>query len=233
MEETVSIAGLPIDCHLVRSRRKSLAVHVRHDRIEVRAPMFVGRSEVLGFLERHREWVSRKFEEKTQRASESLSLLDGGEIFYKARQMTIHLRDAASCSVIVEGRNMIISAPKMTPDKAGAVLKNWLMAQAREYLPQRTRALADHLQLGHKLSEVVFRKTRSKWGHCTAKGRIQYNWLIMLAPDGVIDYMICHEVCHLLHMNHSKKYWQAVASVCPDYKRYVGWLKRHEHRLFF
>jgi predicted metal-dependent hydrolase len=113
------------------------------------------------------------------------------------------------------------------------VLKNWLMAQAREYLPQRTRALADHLQLGHKLSEVVFRKTRSKWGHCTAKGRIQYNWLIMLAPDGVIDYMICHEVCHLLHMNHSKKYWQAVASVCPDYKRYVGWLKRHEHRLFF
>lgn len=232
-EETLSLDGLPLVCHLVRSRRKSLAVHVRHDRIEVRAPLFVGRQEVLGFLDRHRNWVCRKFEEKTQRATEELSLVHGSEILYKARLMTVSLCNAARADVNIKGRIIEICGPEIDPDKAGKVLKNWLLTQARAYLPQRTQALAEHLGVGHKLREVVFRKTRSKWGHCTAQGRIQYNWLIMLAPDGVIDYMICHEVCHLLHMNHSKQYWQAVASVCPDYKRYVGWLKRHEHRLFF
>lgn len=232
-EELLALDGLPMACHLVRSRRKSLAVHVRHDRIEVRAPLFVEREEVLGFLDRHRNWVCRKFEEKTQRATEELSLVHGSEILYKARRMTVKLSEAKRSGVTINGRVIDISAPGVDPEKAGRVMKSWLLNQARAYLPQRTQALAGHLGVGHKLHEVVFRKTRSKWGHCTAQGRIQYNWLIMLAPDGVIDYMICHEVCHLLHMNHSKQYWQAVAAVCPDYKRYVGWLKRHEHRLFF
>lgn len=232
-EELLAVDGLPLPCHLLRSRRKSLAVHVRHDRIEVRAPILVSKREIMAFLARHQAWVCRKHQEKKQRAEEYLSLVDGGQILYQAREMTIALGEAPRSSVVVEGRTMRISGPAMNPDKAAAVLKNWLQDAARDYLPARTQALAQHLGVAHKLKEVVFRKTRSKWGHCTAQGRIQYNWLIMLAPDGVIDYMICHEVCHLLHMNHSAQYWQQVASVCPDYKRYVGWLKRHEHRLWF
>lgn len=231
--ETLAVDGLPLPCHLVRSRRKSLAVHVRHDRIEVRAPMRIARRDILQFLSRHQAWVCRKHEEKVRRAAEYLSLSDGSEILYKARTLTVRLHKASRSEVQVSAGELIIRGPDLAPDKVAATFKTWLQAQARAWLPARTRALADHLGVGAKLTDVVFRKTKSKWGHCTAQGRIQYNWLIMLAPDGVIDYMICHEVCHLLHMNHSPAYWQAVARVCPDYKRYVGWLKRHEHRLWF
>lgn len=232
-EETLTVDGLPLPCQLVRSRRKSLAVHVRHDRIEVRAPLRIARREILQFLSRHQAWVCRKHQEKVQRAAEHLSLTDGSEILYKARTLTIRLQQAQSTAVTVGERELTICGPDLAPDKVAVIFKGWLQAQARAWLPARTQALAEHLGVGKKLREVVFRKTKSKWGHCTAQGRIQYNWLIMLAPDGVIDYMICHEVCHLLHMNHSPAYWQAVARVCPDYKRYVGWLKRHEHRLWF
>ena len=238
--EVLTLAGLPLDCRLVRSRRKSLAVHVRHDQIEVRAPLFVSQQDILRFLDKHSDWVSRKVREKQQRQAEQLDLRDGGRILYQARSLNIELCEAPQASVEVlpqaQPQRMRISGPGIAlapQERAAAILKNWLQSMARNYLPDRTHALAAHLGVDHKLKEVVFRKTRSKWGHCTAAGRIQYNWLIMLAPDGVIDYMICHEVCHLLHMNHSPVYWKAVASVCPDYKRYVGWLKQHEHRLWF
>ena len=120
----------------------------------------------------------------------------------------------------------------MREETAARILQRWLLTQARLLLPGRTQALANYLQVGTRLKEVVFRKTKTKWGHCTSSGRIQFNWLIMMAPDAVIDYMIAHEVSHLLHMNHSKRFWNLVESVCPDYRTYVKWLKKHEHRLW-
>lgn len=232
-QEILSVEGLPLPCQLLRSKRKSLALHVSHDAIEVRAPLHTSTADALRFLEKHQRWVKRKLTEKLQRAAESLSLEDGGQVFYKARSLRVRLERSLRTGVEIDGDQIIIRGPAISANKAEAVFKQWLMEQAKNWLPQRTRALAEYLDVGHKLKEVVFRKTRSKWGHCTASGRIQYNWLIMLAPDGVIDYMISHEVCHLLHMNHSPVYWQSVAKVCPDYQRYVGWLKQHEHRLWF
>lgn len=232
-QEVLSVEGFPLACQLRRSKRKSLAVHVRHDTIEVRAPLHISTADVLRFLGKHQRWVQKKLIEKQQRAAETLSLQDGGQIFYKARSLQVRHQRSAHAGVQVGDDHIIIRGPAINAAKAEVIVRQWLMQQARNWLPQRTQALADYLKVGHKLKSVGFRKTRSKWGHCTAAGRIQYNWLIMLAPDGVIDYMVSHEVCHLLHMNHSPAYWQSVASVCPDYARYVGWLKQHEHRLWF
>ena len=233
VQETLQVEGLPVMCQLTRSKRKSLALHVRDDRIEIRAPLHISTSDARRFLEKHQQWLMRKLNERRKRASEYLLLQDGGQIHYKARNLRVCLENAEQSAVIIESERMVIRGPAISADKAGLVLKNWLIAQAKSWLPARTRALADYLGVNHNLTGVVFRKTRSKWGHCTATGTIQYNWLIMLAPDGVLDYMICHEVCHLLHMNHSPQYWQSVARVCPDYQRYVGWLKKHEHQLWF
>lgn len=232
-QEILSVEGLPMPCQLVRSKRKSLALHVRHDAIEVRAPLHTSTTDVQRFLTKHQHWVQRKLAEKQLRAAESLSLADGGQVYYKARTLHVRHEQSSLSGVEIAGDHIIIRGPAICASKAETLFKLWLMEQARNWLPQRTRALAEYLGVGQKLKDVVFRKTRSKWGHCTAGGRIQYNWLIMLAPDGVIDYMISHEVCHLLHMNHSPAYWQSVAKVCPDYQRYVGWLKQHEHRLWF
>lgn len=232
-QESLQLECLPLVCEVTRSKRKSLALHVRHDRIEVRAPLHVTTAEIFRFLDKHQRWLTRKLSEKQQRASQMLRLQDGHPIFYKARPLTLRLQQAPKAAVYVQAEQLLIQGPDLSLAGTEKILKQWLLNQARTWLPARTRALADYLGAGHRLKEVVFRKTRSKWGHCTHDGRIQYNWLIMLAPDGVIDYMIAHEVCHLLHMNHSPAFWQAVASVCPDYSRYTGWLKQHEHRLWF
>ncbi len=223
---------LPFDYSIVRARRKTLAVYVRYDRVEVRAPLGVSQADIAVFVRQHLAWINRKLAHKAQQSSELLRVEDGAAIFYKARNLRIVFEEASRQGVEVRGAELLILGRRLDGPRARKILENWLLEQARAYLPQRTRALAAYLKVEHRLSEVVFRKTRSKWGHCTASGRIQYNWLIMLAPDAIIDYMICHETCHLLQMNHSAAYWRLVESVCPDYRQYVAWLKQHEHRLW-
>jgi len=221
------------DYDIVRSaRRRTIVVQVQRGTVRVRAPHFVGDAEIRGFVDRHRKWIAEKLVQQAHRAAEQSRLAEGGSIFYKGRTLRVHWRSASHSGITVEGREFIIHGRNLSEERAGRILQQWLIRQARDVLPARSRALAAHLQVESRFKDVVFRKTRSKWGHCTTAGRIQFNWLIMLAPDAIIDYMICHEVCHLLHMNHSRQFWEAVESVCPDYRTYVKWLKDHEHRLW-
>lgn len=223
---------LPVDYCVVRARRKTMAVHVRHRAVEVRVPLFVSQRQIHEFVSTHVPWILKKLEHKAEQDAQRPDLREGGTVYYKARRLRVRLVSAMAERVEITDNEMRLHGRGLNPERASRVLQRWLLAQAKTILPARARALAAYLQVGGRLREVVFRKTKSKWGHCTSTGRIQFNWLIMMAPDAVIDYMICHEVCHLLQMNHSPKFWTLVESVCPDYKRYVRWLRTHEHRLW-
>ena len=135
--------------------------------------------------------------------------------------------------ILINGDKLIIQNHKLNSDKARTQIEKYLTQKATEYIIPRAEALAKYLGVDKKVTEIKLRKTKSKWGHCTSNGVIQYNWLIMLAPYSIIDYMITHEVCHLLHMDHSRRYWDLVESICPQYLQYIKWLKKHEHRLWF
>lgn len=225
-------SGLPV-CHLRRSRRRTLAVHVKDCRVEIRAPLALGEGAIARFVGQQAGWIRQRLEEQARQQQEHMRLVDGGRIHYKARDCEVSLRSATRGRVETEGRRFIIHCRDADPAAAEQVLRGWLMQQARDYLPERTEALARALGLQQRYRETVLRKTRSKWGHCTSGGRIQYNWLIMLAPDAVIDYMISHEVAHLRHMDHSRAFWALVGRLCPDYRHYRRWLREHGHQLWF
>lgn len=86
-------------------------------------------------------------------------------------------------------------------------------------------------QIKREVSDIRFRRTKTKWGHCTSRGVIQYNWLIMMAPRDIIDYLIAHEVSHLAHPNHSARFWQQVARLAPNYLQERAWLRENGHKL--
>jgi predicted metal-dependent hydrolase len=228
----VAARHLPFDYEILRSRRKTMVVHVRHDLVQVRAPNFVSDQDIRVFVTTHQQWIERKLEQKASQDAQRLTLSDGGQIFYKGRSLRVRITESSLDSIAVSDKEFHIFTRQATVESASKTLQRWLLAQAKAVLPARTRALASYFKVETRLKEVVFRKTKTKWGHCTSSGRIQFNWLIMLAPDAIIDYMICHEVSHLLVMNHSSKFWSLVEQVCPDYRRYVKWLRQHEHRLW-
>lgn len=228
----VATQVLPFEYEVLRSKRKTMVVHVRHELVQVRAPKFVSDKDIREFVFTHQQWILRHLEQKASQDAQRLELRDGGRIFYKGRALRVRIEKSSQEAISFNDSEFRIATREVSEASAARTLQRWLLAQAKAVLPARTRALAAHLKVESQLKEVVFRKTKTKWGHCTSTGRIQFNWLIMLAPDAIIDYMICHEVSHLLVMNHSAKFWALVQSVCPDYRHYVKWLRKHEHRLW-
>ncbi len=100
---------------------------------------------------------------------------------------------------------------------------------ARSYIPKRVAYF--HAMTGGDYERITIRDQKTRWGSCSSKGTLSFNWRLMLAPPAVLDYVVVHELCHLTHMDHSPAFWQAVANVCPDYREKRRWLKEHGDEL--
>ncbi|MEX0617723.1 MAG: SprT family zinc-dependent metalloprotease [Pseudohongiellaceae bacterium] len=222
----------PYECEVHRSRRKTLAIHVSHRKVEVRCPMRASHLQIRTFIDTNRSWIEKRLLEESKRNRELLRIEKGRKILYKARELTIIFEECPKERIVITRDRFIIRGPKLNARKAREQVEAYLIRRAENHLPWRAQGLADYLKVGRKLKTIKLRKTKTKWGHCTSTGIIQFNWLIMLAPNAIIDYMIAHEVCHLIHMNHSPRYWALVQSLCPDYEYYREWLKLHEHRFW-
>jgi predicted metal-dependent hydrolase len=227
------VFSAPFECEVLRSKRKTLALYIKLKKVVVRCPLRAPRAEIEEFVRSNRDWIERRLYEESLRDKEALRIENGAKIFYRARERVIVFKEGRKQRVMVVGDEFIIQGHKLTAARARVQVEDFLIDKASEYILPRARGLARHLGVEHKITEIKLRKTKSKWGHCTSTGILQYNWLIMLAPYSIIDYMITHEVCHLLHMDHSQRFWNQVEAICPDCDRYIGWLKEHEHRFWF
>ena len=104
-----------------------------------------------------------------------------------------------------------------------------LAREAARVIPLRAAYYAR--LLGVTYGKITIRRQRTRWGSCSAKGNLSFNCLLCLAPPGVLDAVVVHELCHRLEMNHSKRFYEAVRSVYPEYDREHGWLKKHGREL--
>lgn len=114
-------------------------------------------------------------------------------------------------------------------DDQRAFLEKKYIDAAREYFPKRVAYF--HSFTGGAYKRITIRDQKTRWGSCSAKGTLSFNWRLMLAPPAILDYVVVHELCHLTHMNHSAAFWQAVESVYPDYRTARKWLKDHGQEL--
>lgn len=96
---------------------------------------------------------------------------------------------------------------------------------ARKVIPERVAYYAPIV--GVTYNRIAIRGQKSRWGSCSAKGNLNFNYLLMKTNDKVIDYVVIHELCHRKQMNHSKAFWNEVARVMPDYKEQRKWLKTY------
>lgn len=123
-------------------------------------------------------------------------------------------------------------APQLTPEQSLALEKRY-RAAAKSYIPQRAAYYAENYRhlIRHAYSSIAIRDQKTRWGSCSSRGTLSFNWRLMLAPPKVLDYVVVHELCHLEHMNHSRDFWACVEAILPDYKLYRTWLKEHGHEL--
>lgn len=114
-------------------------------------------------------------------------------------------------------------------DTQRLALEKRYIAAAKEYFPKRVAHF--HQFTGGSYNRITIRDQKTRWGSCSARGTLSFNWRLMLAPPGILDYVVVHELCHLTHMDHSAAFWQKVESVYPDYRTARKWLKDHGQEL--
>lgn len=98
-----------------------------------------------------------------------------------------------------------------------------LADRALKEIPPRVEAFAARIQVTY--GRITIRNQTGRWGSCSSTGNLNFNCLLMLAPESVLNYVVVHELCHRKHMDHSPAFWQEVARVLPDYKKEEAWLK--------
>ena len=114
--------------------------------------------------------------------------------------------------------------PPFTPEEL-----ELLTQKAKAVIPNRTRILASKMHITY--NHITIRCQRTRWGSCSSKGNLNFNCLLMLAPEEVLDYVIIHELCHRLEMNHSPAFWKTVAKFQPEYVKHRNWLKNEGNLL--
>ena len=236
-------APLPFEFTLVRSaRRRSLSIEIAQAQVVVRAPYFVAKADIEKFVREKSLWVQQKLAQQEQQISDlpSYTFANGTSVPYLGNPLELVVHKQPKADVVRYGAKLlvILTSRSRLPDEQQTrrLVSQWYQDQALKLLQEKTDAAVARLNTtnaGTKHAGITLKATRSKWGHCTVQGAIQYNWQILLAPEPIVDYLVAHEVSHLLHHNHSPAFWAVVARLCPDYKNRRAWLKANGMQLMF
>ena len=220
------------DFTVQRSRRKTLSIIVREGKVEVKAPLRAPDAWIESFIEEKTPWIQKQLHKQEQKISERLVIAHDQRFTLMDRELRFDIIRSGSNRAERHGDRLCLYCRDNNPKTLDSVFQRWLKAQACDYMIPKTEEYAQQLGLAPNLKRVNFRKTRSKWGHCDRDGVIQYNWLVMMAPQVVVDYLVAHETSHLKHMDHSTQFWHTVGSLCPDYLTLRHWLRDHGHRFW-
>lgn len=199
-----------------RARRFSLRVSSLDGRVTLSMPARAREAEALAFARAQEGWLRQALARVPQGARVAI----GAEMPFEGR--VLRLMPGPGRAVRIEGDSLLVPGD---PAQAGARVAAWARARARD----RLVAAVDHHagRLGRRVAQVALRDTRSRWGSCTAGGRLMFSWRLILAPPAALDYVAAHEVAHLVEMNHSPAFWAVVERLYPDWQAQRAWLRRH------
>lgn len=213
------------DIKIVRSslaKRLTLRIDEKNHRPILTIPRLCTQNKAISFINDNHDWIvnmlARLPKAKTFCNGESISFFGNSYIILHApKQRGTYIEDGF---IKVGGDIEFIHRRVL----------DFLKQQSLKILSDLTVKKAK--QIGYRVSGVSIKDTKSRWGSCSTLGNINYNWRICMAPSHVIDYLVCHEVMHLKHPNHSISFWEDLKNICPDYENGRHWLKIRGKELY-
>jgi hypothetical protein len=124
---------------------------------------------------------------------------------------------------------LTLTLPRSDEALARAALERWYRRQAHAIVEERLARWNAHY--GFTWTRVAIKEQKTRWGSCSRRGALNFNWRLLLAPLPALDYVVIHELCHLSEPNHAPRFWALVAQTCPDYHERRDWLRQHGHEL--
>ena len=221
-----------------RAKRLRLQVNTEEHRIVLTVPRFVLKFQVDRFLEEKTPWIAKQWAkvEKQSKLRPKPKYLDGDTFYYFGEPLTLQLIPSYLNKPIVRVHDdkMQISVYRYISKSEGVkmikkAIQEFYKNKASETIHDRLEYFNQHYQFHY--NRVTFRNQKTRWGSCSGKKNLNFNWRLIMAPIQIIDYVVVHEMCHLKQMNHSKKYWELVAQRIPNYKETRKWLRKNQFLL--
>jgi predicted metal-dependent hydrolase len=203
--------------------------------VEILAPVSLKDAEIDAVVARKRHWIAARLKEMDSCDFQTPQhRYEEGELFlFRGKHLLLTLVDGRD-EVCFDNDKLLVAVPHVLTQEERSNyiqerLRRWFFLKAQEILRKKTFEYA--LLCGCTPVFVSVKEYRSRWGCCFSDGRIYYNWKIIMAPEEIINYVIIHELCHLLEANHSGRYWALVEKRVPDWQEKRNWLRRNGHRL--
>jgi predicted metal-dependent hydrolase len=215
---------MELDYKLIYSKRKTIAVTVERDRsVVVRAPEGIDASEVRTAVAAKKLWIYEKLRhpQKYGKSVPAKEFVSGETVLYLGRSYRLEVQKGEE-DIRFVGKFVVTGA---TRDRANSLFAKWYRARANEQISERVARHARNL--GVQFNAVHVTDLKYRWGSCTPKNNLNFNWKLIQAPVFVIDYVIVHELAHLLEDNHTPRFWTIVKAQIPDYEKAKSWLRTH------
>jgi predicted metal-dependent hydrolase len=203
-------------------RRSARARRIRvcidpHGAIEVVLPQRAPKREAQAAVAELRPWIDKR--RAQARAARARLEPPPGTVPLLDARLSLHPQSGRT-RVHRKGDDLLVPATDTRE-----ALERWYRNQARSHIEPRLHHAAQ--VLGRRHTTLAIRNQRTRWGSCSASGAMSFNWRLMLAPEPVLDYVVWHEACHLVVMDHSKRFWALVERHVPGYRRPRRWLREN------
>lgn len=182
-------------------------------------------------MQENANWVLRKKEkyEEYEKEAPDRVFEEGEEFPYKGDSYELDVADIVASQV--DGNYIRLPRSQVDNSDIQEVLQEFYRDRAREFFEVKVEEYSDELDVEYE--SVSIRNQRTRWGSCSAKKNLSFNWRLIMAPPEVAEYVVVHELAHLVEKNHTKKFWLTVKDLMPDYKDHANWLDENSTQLIF
>ena len=232
--ERIRVGDVSLEILIERTNRKrTISLQVKDNRVIIKAPRTVSRKNLDEVIQRKKNWIKQRailnFEEQNLR---NRKFINNEKFFFRGNEYRLSLILGSKEEVsIVDGLLLVTCKDDRSAcsKNVKSLIEDWYVRKSTKILNTRTHEFAKKMKV--QPTGITIKDYVSKWGSCTTKNKISYNWRIIMAPDCVINYLIIHELCHIIEHNHSRDFWHHVGTYCEDFQGKRKWLKENGHTL--
>jgi len=232
--QSIKFGEMEISYSIDRTDRKTVGIVVEPDgKVIIKAPIDLEQQVILDTIYNKRKWIAEKLklaEEIKKPIPTKHELVSGEKILLKNRliRLKIHTYPYKRSKLTYAFKTLHIYvnenlSQKEREEEIKRVLINWYKEKALNIISNRIEKYLELIDF--KPQEIKVRVQKIRWGSCTKDRKLIFNWRIVMAPISAIDYVLIHELCHMIEPTHTAKFWELLKSFFPNYKKWKEWLR--------